>query len=109
MAPEVDSNVVALPGVKTTPGVSCATVRDATASSWNESFDNIQCYERFGRCTVESDCGQDPQRRAGENAGGYRHELPGVYTGKSVNEPGVAMGGYQNAAGWPTEELLEEI
>jgi hypothetical protein len=30
-APEVDSNVVALPGVKTSLGVSCATVRDATA------------------------------------------------------------------------------
>jgi hypothetical protein len=30
-APEVDSNVVALPGVKTSQGASCATVRDATA------------------------------------------------------------------------------
>jgi hypothetical protein len=32
-APEVSSNVVALPGVKTSLGASCATVRDATASS----------------------------------------------------------------------------
>ena len=36
-APEVDSNVVALPGIKTSLGVSCATVRDATVSSWNAS------------------------------------------------------------------------
>src|SRR6201996_474553 len=43
-APEVDSNVVALPGVKTSQGVSCATVRDATAPSWNASFEDIQCY-----------------------------------------------------------------
>src|SRR6202167_2639891 len=42
-APEVDSNVVALPGVKTSLGVSCSTVRDATAPSWNPTFEDIQC------------------------------------------------------------------
>jgi hypothetical protein len=44
-APEVDSNVVALPGIKTSLGASCATVRDATAPSWNASFEDIQCYD----------------------------------------------------------------
>ena len=46
-APEVSSKVVALPGVKTSLGVPCATVRDATASSWNASFGDIQCYDAF--------------------------------------------------------------
>jgi arylsulfatase A-like enzyme len=32
-----------------------------------------------------------------------------VYTGESVDEPGVGTGGYQNAAGQPSELLLQEI
>src|SRR6202167_6024012 len=45
-SPEVDSNVVALPGVTTSEGASCATIRDtASESGWNSSFKNIQCYD----------------------------------------------------------------
>ena len=32
-----------------------------------------------------------------------------VYFGESVSEPGVAAGGYQNAAAMPSAELLNEI
>jgi arylsulfatase A-like enzyme len=32
-----------------------------------------------------------------------------VYTGESVNEPGVGVGGYKNAAALPSAELLKEI
>jgi arylsulfatase A-like enzyme len=32
-----------------------------------------------------------------------------VYFGQSLNEPGVASGGYQDAAGTPSQELLQEI
>ena len=32
-----------------------------------------------------------------------------VYIGQSVNEPGVGVGGYQNAAAVPSAELLKEI
>ena len=32
-----------------------------------------------------------------------------VYIGQSVNEPGVAVGGYQNAAALPSTPLLKEI
>lgn len=46
-SPEVDSTVVPLPGVTTSQGVSCATVRDTVGSlsSWTNSFANIQCYD----------------------------------------------------------------
>src|SRR5271170_6366228 len=45
-APEVSSNVVALPGVTAPGGVSCATVQDTSSlSGWNNSFLNIQCYD----------------------------------------------------------------
>ena len=44
-SPEVDSNVVPLPGVTTAVGASCATIRDANGPTWNSSFANIQCYD----------------------------------------------------------------
>jgi len=51
-APEINSNVVGLPGVATPPtpdnpgGVSCATVRDKSQlGSWTDSFANVQCYD----------------------------------------------------------------
>src|ERR1700691_433818 len=46
-SPEVDSTVVPLPGVTTSEGDSCDTIRDPTANlaSWTNSFANIQCYD----------------------------------------------------------------
>jgi hypothetical protein len=46
-APEINSSVVPLPGVKTATGIDCSTVQDTTAdnSAWTNSFQNIQCYD----------------------------------------------------------------
>src|SRR5580700_2095007 len=45
-APEVSSNVVPLPGVKTVAGASCDPIRDKVSTSgWNSSFASIQCYD----------------------------------------------------------------
>src|SRR5580698_1664751 len=44
-SPEVDSNVIPLPGVTTALGISCATIPDANGATWNSSFANIQCYD----------------------------------------------------------------
>jgi hypothetical protein len=109
-APEVDSNVVALPGIKTSLGASCATVRDATASSWNASFEDIQCYDALRVNALLNEI-------AGKTHGGSPAVTPAimgmnfqsVYTGESVNEPGAGTGGYQNAAGLPSTLLLQEI
>src|SRR3984885_12798408 len=109
-APEVSSNVVALPGVKTSLGASCATVRDATASSWNASFEDIQCYDALRVNALLNEI-------AGKTHGGSPAVTPAimgmnfqsVYTGESVDEPGAGTGGYQNAAGLPSTLLLQEI
>jgi hypothetical protein len=109
-APEVDSNVVALPGIKTSLGASCSTVRDATAPSWNASFEDIQCYVALRVDALLNEI-------AGKTHNGSRAVTPtimgmnfqSVYTGESVDEPGVGTGGYQNAAGQPSELLLQEI
>src|SRR5580693_5328160 len=44
-SPEVSSTAIRLPGVTTSLGVSCASVRDSSGGAWNGSFANIQCYD----------------------------------------------------------------
>jgi hypothetical protein len=46
-SPEINSGVIALPGVVTATGVNCATVQDPTSdlTAWTNSFANIQCYD----------------------------------------------------------------
>jgi hypothetical protein len=109
-APEVDSNVVALPGVQTSLGASCATVRDTSAPSWNESFDDIQCYDALRvNALLNEIAGEWHDASPATTPTIMGMNFQAVYTGMSVNETGVATGGYQNAAGLPSAELLQEI
>jgi hypothetical protein len=109
-APEVDSNVVGLPGIKTSLGASCATVRDATASSWNASFEDIQCYDALRVDALLNEiAGKTHNGSAAVTPAIMGMNFQSVYTGESVNEPGVGTGGYQNAAGLPSALLLQEI
>ncbi len=109
-APEVDSNVVALPGVKTSLGVSCATVRDATAPSWNASFEDIQCYDALRVDALLNEiAGKSHNGSAATTPAIMGMNFQAVYTGESVSEPSVGVGGYQNAAALPGAELLQEI
>jgi hypothetical protein len=110
--PEVDSNVVPLPGVTTSQGVSCNAILDTTAdlTSWTNSFANIQCYDALRVMALLNEI-------AGRTHNGAPAVMPAVfgmnfqavYVGQSLNEPGVGAGGYQNAAAVPSEELLNEI
>jgi Type I phosphodiesterase / nucleotide pyrophosphatase len=110
-ATEVNSTVVPLPGVKTPDGNSCDPIRDqASLSGWNSSFDNIQCYDAIKVYGLLNQI-------AGKTHSGAPAVVPAifgmnfqsVYVGQSVNEAGVAAGGYENAAGLPSAELLKEI
>lgn len=110
-SPEVDSNVVALPGVTTSEGASCATIRDtASESGWNSSFKNIQCYDALRlNGLLNQIAGKTHKGAPAEIPSVFGMNFQAVYTGESVNEPGVGVGGYQNAAGLPSAELLKEI
>ncbi len=109
-APEVSSNVQALSGIKTSLGASCSPVPDATASAWNSSFADIQCYDALRVDALLNEI-------AGKTHNGSPAVTPAimgmnfqaVYTGESVAEPGVGTGGYQNGAGLPSALLLQEI
>jgi hypothetical protein len=110
-SPEVDSAVVALPGVKTAEGVSCAIIRDpASVSSWTSSFDNIQCYDALKvQALLNEIAGKTHSGGAAVTPAVFGMNFQAVYFGESLSEPGVGVGGYQNAAALPSAELLKEI
>ena len=110
-SPEINSAVVALPGVKTPEGLSCATIPDATqVDSWTDSFQNIKCYDTL---KVEAILKQIH----GETHTGAKARVPNLFgmnfqavsVGQKLIESGVGTGGYTDAAGTPQPELLREI
>jgi len=111
-SPEVDSAVVALPGVTTAEGASCSSIRDTigSLSSWTNSFENIQCYDALKvQALLNEIAGKTHAGKAAEVPALFGMNFQAVYIGESVFEPGVGTGGYQNAAALPTSELLKEI
>jgi hypothetical protein len=111
-SPEVDSGVVALPGVTTAEGASCGKIRDTVGSlsSWTNSFENIQCYDALKvQALLNEIAGKTHMGKPAEVPALFGMNFQAVYIGESVSEPGVGSGGYQNAAALPTSELLKEI
>ncbi|HTC35855.1 MAG TPA: alkaline phosphatase family protein [Bryobacteraceae bacterium] len=110
-SPEVDSAVVALPGVTTSQGVSCATIRDSNGvGSWTSSFENIQCYDALKvNALLNQIAGQTHNGGAAQVPALFGMNFQSVYIGQSVSEPNVGAGGYQNAAALPSTQLLSEI
>jgi Type I phosphodiesterase / nucleotide pyrophosphatase len=111
-SPEVSSNAVPLPGIRTSQGIACAPVRDTVGaqSAWNASFANIQCYDALKVAALLNQiAGKTHNGAPAERPAAFGMNFQAVYIGESVNEPGVGTGGYQNAAGLPSPLLLKEI
>jgi hypothetical protein len=110
-SPEVDSTVVALPGVKTLDGLSCDPIRDTVgASAWNASFENIQCYDAIKvYALLNQIAGKTHSGAAAVVPAVFGMNFQSVYVGQSTNEAGVAAGGYKNAEALPSAELLGEV
>jgi hypothetical protein len=112
-APEINSNVVALPNVTTPTGVSCATVRDpgSDLTAWTNSFDNIQCYDTLKVDAILNEID-------GNNHLGTKTQVPTIFGmnfqavsvgQKLVEQSNGVKGGYLDAAGTPTAALLGEF
>ncbi|MGA2102756.1 MAG: alkaline phosphatase family protein [Candidatus Sulfotelmatobacter sp.] len=110
-SPEVSSAVVPLPGVKTLQGAPCDPIRDTVGSSaWNASFENIQCYDALKvHALINQIAGKTHSGAPAAVPAVFGMNFQSVYVGQSVNEAGVAAGGYQNAAALPSSELLGEV
>jgi hypothetical protein len=115
-APEINSNVVGLPGVKTPTGISCATIRDkgADLTAWTNSFENIQCYDTLKVNAILNEI-------QGKNHLGMKTTTTKVPTIFGMNFQAVSVGqklieksngvkgGYLDAAGTPSAALLNEF
>jgi hypothetical protein len=111
-SPEVDSTVVALSGVTTAQGFRCDPIRDTVGSlsSWTNSFENIQCYDALKvKALLNEIAGKTHTGAPATIPALFGMNFQAVYIGESVSEPNVDVGGYQNAAGLPSEELFKEI
>lgn len=111
-SPEVDSAVVALPGITTAEGAACDPIRDTAGSqsSWTNSFANIQCYDALKvKALLNEVVGKKHTGSPAQIPAVFGMNFQAVYIGESVNEPNVAVGGYKDAAGTPSNALLQQI
>ena len=112
--PEINSNVIALPGVRTPTGISCETIPDTGAdlTAWTNSFQNIECYDTLKVDAVLNEID-------GKNHLGTRRTRVPTILGmnfqavsvgqKLVEKSNGVTGGYLDAAGTPTTALLAEF
>ncbi len=112
--PEINSNVIALPGVTTPLGASCATIRDTGAdlTAWTNSFENIQCYDTLKVDAILNEI--DGKNHLGTK----KTQVPTVFGmnfqalsvgQKLIEKSNGVTGGYLDAAGTPTAALLSEF
>jgi len=114
-APEINSNVIGLPGVTTPTGISCSAVRDpgSDLTAWTNSFQNIQCYDTLkvnailnwidGKTHLGTRKLKDTPTIFGMN-------FQAVSVGqKLIEASNSTTGGYLDAAGTPSAALLDEF
>jgi len=111
-SPEINSNVVGLPGVETPDGVNCSSIPDTAAdlTSWTNSFTNIKCYDTLKVKAVLN------WINGKSHLGGPAPKTPTIFgmnfqavsVGQKYIENGL-KGGYLDAAGTPTSTLVSEI
>jgi Type I phosphodiesterase / nucleotide pyrophosphatase len=111
-SPEINSSVVALPGVTTPTGLDCSTIPDSGSdlTSWTNSFENIQCYDTLKANGILN------QIDGMDHLGLKTAKVPTIFgmnfqavsVGQKLVESGVA-GGYLDAAGTPTAKMLSEF
>ncbi len=113
-APEINSNVIGLPGVTTSTGISCAAIRDpgSDLTAWTNSFQNIQCYD-----TLKVDAILN-QINGKNHLGTKTTQVPTIFGmnfqavsvgQKLIEASNNVTGGYLDAAGTPSAALLDEF
>ena len=113
-APEINSNVIGLPGVTTPTGVSCAAVRDpgSDLTAWTNSFQNIQCYDTLKVDAILHEI--DGKNHLGTKT----TQVPTIFGmnfqalsvgQKLIEASNSTTGGYLDAAATPSAALLDEF
>ena len=113
-APEINSNVIALPAVQTPTGLSCTTIPDpgSDLTAWTNSFLNIECYDTLKVNAILNEIdGKD-------HLGFRKTQVPTIFGmnfqavsvgQKLIEKSNNIKGGYLDAAGTPSAALLGDI
>jgi hypothetical protein len=109
-APDVNSNVINLPGVTAADGLSCSVIPDNNGGAWTDSFQNIKCYDQLKVNAILNEINGKTHLGLGKapvpNIFGMNFQA--VSVGQKLIEGGV-KGGYTDAAGTPTASMKGEI
>ena len=113
-SPEINSNVIGLPGVTTPTGISCASVRDpgSDLTAWTNSFQNIQCYDTLKVDAIlhEIDGMNHLGTKQTQVPTIFGMNFQAVSVGqKLIEASNNTTGGYLDAAGTPSAALLDEF
>lgn len=111
-SPEINSAVVALPGVTTPLGLSCSPVPDPSQlAAWTNSFENIQCYDTLKVKAILNEIdGYNHNRTSKTKVPAiFGMNFQAVSVGQKLIEKNVGSGGYLDASGTPSALLVEEI
>jgi hypothetical protein len=111
-APEINSAVIALPGVTTPEGLSCSSIPDPSqVGDWTGSFENIKCYDTLKVQAVLNWI--DGKKHLGDKSAKvpaiFGMNFQAVSIGEKLIEKGVGSGGYLDAAATPSTPLVGEI
>ncbi len=108
-APDINSNIVPLPGIKTATGLDCSTLT-SNGNDWTTDFDSVKCNDQLkvnavlnwinGRTHLGTLGGQVPIV--------FGMDFQAVSVGEKL-VIGTRKGGYMDAAGTPTADMLNEI
>jgi len=108
-APDVNSDVIPLPGVTTADGLNCATI--TVSGAWTDSFQNIKCNDQL---KVKSILNQiDGKTHLGTSKAPvpniFGMNFQAVSVGQKLIDAGGTKGGYTDAAGTPTPSMKSAI
>ncbi len=120
-SPEINSTVIALPGVHTPAiptnptGSACSPVRDTNQTgAWTDSFKNIQCYDTLKVNAILNEI--DGKTHTGEPSHvptlfgmNFQAVSVGQKLIEKLKDSTKILGGYTDAIGTPNDALLDEI
>lgn len=111
-SPEINSIVVALPGIKTPLGMACDPIPDPTqTAAWTDSFENIQCYDTLKVDAIlnEIDGYNHNRKQKTQVPQIFGMNFQAVSVGQKLIEKNVGIGGYSDGQGTPSAFLVQEM
>jgi hypothetical protein len=112
--PEINSNLIPLPGVKTAGGLDCSTIPNNNGGDWTGDFDNIKCYDQLKVNAVlhwidgENHMGTAPASVPSVFGMNFQAVSVGQKLIETINAVTV-KGGYLDGAAAPSNELKGDI